>query len=119
MGWHAHLGIVLLALTIVLALAITSGAQCKGCTTIQSGELLASDGSVITTGFDQWGYNYQGHMFKGGYCDAYRDAAWCQDDKEDELLMNSLHAESAASCTLPQNRGEGFLYEKSRKPLYN
>jgi hypothetical protein len=57
------------------------------CTTIQSGKLLASDGSVITTGFDKWGYNYQAHMFLGGYCDAYRDAAWCQDYKEDQLLM--------------------------------
>jgi len=38
----------------------------KGCTTIQSGELVASDGSVIETGYDQWGYNYQAHMFNGG-----------------------------------------------------
>lgn len=57
------------------------------CTTIQSGDLLASDGSLITTGYDQWGYNYQAHMFNGTYCDAYRDAAWCQPYKEDELMM--------------------------------
>lgn len=57
------------------------------CTTIQSGELIASDGSVITMGYDQWGYNYQAHIFNGGYCDAYRDAAWCQDYEEDVLIM--------------------------------
>lgn len=57
------------------------------CTKIQSGELLASDGSVIETGYDQWGYNYQAHMFNGGYCDAYRDAAWCQPYKDVELIM--------------------------------
>ena len=57
------------------------------CTTIQSGELLASDGSVIELGYDEWGYNYQAHMFNGKYCDAYRDAAWCQDYKEDNLIM--------------------------------
>lgn len=57
------------------------------CTTIQSGELLASDGSVIDVGFDSWGYNYQGMMFRGGYCDAYRDASWCQAYKDDYLLM--------------------------------
>lgn len=57
------------------------------CTTIQSGVLLASDGSVITTGFDEWGYNYQGHLFNGYYCDAYRDAAWCQPYKDDLLAM--------------------------------
>lgn len=57
------------------------------CTTIQSGELFASDGSVIETGFDMWGYNYQGHMFNGYYCDAYRDAAWCQPYVNDRLSM--------------------------------
>ncbi|MFZ5982604.1 MAG: hypothetical protein ACOYS2_03500 [Patescibacteria group bacterium] len=57
------------------------------CTTIQSGELLASDGSVIATGYDKWGYNYQAHMFNGKYCDAYRDASWCQAYKNDDLIM--------------------------------
>jgi len=57
------------------------------CTTIQDGTLVASDGSLIETGFDQWGYNYQAHMFNGKYCDAYRDAAWCQEWKDVELIM--------------------------------
>lgn len=57
------------------------------CTTIQSGELLASDGSVIKVGYDKWGYNYQARIFNGSYCDAYRDAAWCQDYKEVRLIM--------------------------------
>lgn len=57
------------------------------CTTIQSGTLLASDGTVITTGYDKWGYNYQALMFNGTYCDAYRDAAWCQPYKDDKLIM--------------------------------
>ena len=26
-------------------------------------------------------------MFNGGYCDAYRDAAWCQPYKDDNLMM--------------------------------
>lgn len=58
-----------------------------GCVTIQSGTLLASDGSVIKTGYDKWGYNYQAHLFNGKYCDAYRNAAWCQDYKDDNLQM--------------------------------
>ena len=57
------------------------------CTTIQSGTLIASDGTVITTGYDKWGYNYQARLFDGKYCNAYRDAAWCQDYKEDNLMM--------------------------------
>lgn len=48
------------------------------CTTIQDGTLLTSDGEIITIGFDEWGYNYQGRLFNGMYCDSYRDAAWCQ-----------------------------------------
>jgi len=57
------------------------------CTTIQSGELYASDGTLITTGYDEWGYNYQAHMFNGYYCDSYRDAAWCQPYKDVQLMM--------------------------------
>lgn len=59
----------------------------QSCTTIQSGTLLNSAGKTITTGFDEWGYNYQGKTFVGNYCDAYRDAAWCQPYKEDYLMM--------------------------------
>jgi len=57
------------------------------CATIQGGQLYASDGSLIKTGYDQWGYNYQANMFNGGYCDAYRDVAWCQEWKDVELIM--------------------------------
>jgi hypothetical protein len=57
------------------------------CTTIQDGVLLTSDGNLITTGYDDWGYNYQAHLFNGGYCDAYRDADWCQPYADVDLLM--------------------------------
>ena len=57
------------------------------CTTIQSGELLASDNTVIKTGYDSWGYNYQAHLFNGYYCDAYRNASWCQEWKDVKLSM--------------------------------
>ncbi len=59
----------------------------SGCTDIQSGLLLRSDGVPIVLGYDEWGYNYQAHMFNGGYCDAYRDAAWCQPYRDVELIM--------------------------------
>ncbi len=59
----------------------------NGCTTIQGGTLLTSDGRVIVTGYDNWGYNYQAHMFNGMYCDSYRDADWCQPYKDVELIM--------------------------------
>jgi hypothetical protein len=82
---------LILLIAALLIIPVTAAAQppCKGekCTTIQSGELSASDGSTITVGFDEWGYNYQAHLFNGKYCDAYRDAAWCQPYKDDNLAM--------------------------------
>lgn len=57
------------------------------CTTIQDGTLQTSDGVLIKPGFDDWGYNYQAHLFNGKYCDAYHDDAWCQAYKEDDLAM--------------------------------
>lgn len=82
---------VLMVFAVLVVLLMTaSAATAKDggtCTTIQSGELVASDGSTITTGFDAWGYNYQARLFSGLYCDAYRDAAWCQPYKEDKLSM--------------------------------
>lgn len=95
--------VILLALTFSIAQANSSGesysyrsevlsanlyeAKASACTKIQSGGLFASDGSPIMTAYDRWGYNYQALMFNGKYCDAYRDAAWCQPYKEDELMM--------------------------------
>lgn len=55
--------------------------------TIQSGTLVDSTGTLITTGYDSWGYNYQAHMFNGKYCDSYRNAAWCQAYADDNLSM--------------------------------
>ena len=81
--------IFLLALLLVALFVGTAAAEgpVGKCTTIQSGDLIASDGSIITTGFDDWGYNYQGRLFNGMYCDAYRDAGWCQPYTDVKLSM--------------------------------
>ena len=63
---------------LFLALTLAYPAVAEECTTIQDGTLLRSDGVLIETGFDEWGYNYQAHLFNGGYCEAYRNAAWCE-----------------------------------------
>lgn len=96
------LNLSLLALTLsILALSVSwqrtapqvmgvktqNAEKANKCTTIQEGSLLASDGSLITVGYDQWGYNYQARLFNGMYCDAYRNAAWCQDYKDIKLSM--------------------------------
>jgi hypothetical protein len=82
---------VVLVLLVLLAVPSTVGAEqpCKGdaCATIPGGTLYTSDGTLIVPGYDEWGYNYQAHMFNGMYCDAYRDAAWCQPWKDVNLMM--------------------------------
>lgn len=36
-------------------------------TTIQDGIIYDSNGNIITVGYDQYGYNYQAHIFNGYY----------------------------------------------------
>ena len=83
--------VILLVLAVAMLFGITSHhAMAKkddGCTKIQDGTLLRSDGVLIVLGYDEWGYNYQAHMFNGYYCDAYRDAAWCQEWRDVRLMM--------------------------------
>jgi hypothetical protein len=62
-------------------------AYAQVCQSIQSGLLQNSAGETLETGFDDWGYNYQALIFNGKYCDAYRDAPWCQPYAEDDLIM--------------------------------
>ncbi len=85
------------------ALAAPANGPSGKCTTIQSGELVATDGSTITVGYDQYGYNYQAHMFSGRYCDYDRviGGAYCDVD----LIMKWNDAWlSNADCN-----GDGLL----------
>jgi len=84
--------LAILAVTLLVPVGTATAGQTSicttpSCTTIQSGTLLRSDGLPIVVGYDEWGYNYQAHMFNGMYCDSYRDAAWCQPYKDDYLMM--------------------------------
>lgn len=49
----------------ILALAASTAAA--DCATIQSGTLTDLYSNPLRTGYDQWGYNYQAHMFNGLY----------------------------------------------------
>jgi hypothetical protein len=62
----AAISILVVAGTTGFALGKDKGPKCS-CTTIQDGTLYTSTGEVITTGFDQWGYNYQAHQYIGYY----------------------------------------------------
>lgn len=77
---------VLILVLALLAFTAPMFAQ-QVCTTIQSGLLVNSVGETLTTGYNDWGYNYQARIFNGTYCDAYRNAAWCQPYAEVDLEM--------------------------------
>jgi hypothetical protein len=69
---------VMISLMLVLVVAlIATPIMAKGgktCTTIKEGTLLASNGDPLVLGYDEFGYNYQAHMFNGRYCDYDRVA---------------------------------------------
>jgi hypothetical protein len=75
---------VMISLMLVLVAAlIAAPIMAKGgntCTTIKEGTLLASTGELLVLGYDEFGYNYQAHMFNGRYCDYDRvigGSAYC------------------------------------------
>lgn len=72
-----------------VSLAVKHG---NGCATIQGGTITDSDGNPVSTGYDQFGYNYQAHMFNGTYDSADRvlDGAYWGDTADyvdDKLQM--------------------------------
>ena len=77
---------VLILVLALLAFTAPMFAQ-QECTTIQSGLLKNSAGETLTTGYDDWGYNYQAHIFNGKYCESYRNADWCLQYAQVDLEM--------------------------------
>jgi hypothetical protein len=91
-------------------------ARAQSCTDIQSGLLRAADGvTVLTTGFDEFGYNYQARMFNGPYdCYARSAAACAAADPDQALLMKWNDAWlSNQDCT-----GDGQLDRHLGFPSY-
>jgi len=80
-----------LLVTTALLAFVSAPVFALECTTIQDGYIAGSDertnSNLIEIGYDDWGYNYQAHLFNGGYCDSYADADWCQAYTEVDLVM--------------------------------
>ncbi len=73
------LGIILGCVVILVGMMVAPGmAKKSDCTTIQDG-LVDSAGNPLVLGYDEFGYNYQAHMFNGRYCDSDREigGAYC------------------------------------------
>lgn len=61
---------ILMSLIVASVLLVSFGvvsAKATTCATIQGGTLTDVNGNPISLGYDQWGYNYQAHMFNGLY----------------------------------------------------
>lgn len=70
----------------------SAGAPPAKCENIQSGNITDTAGNPLSTGYDDFGYNYQSHMFNGTYDGADRvmdGAYWGQtgDFVDDKLIM--------------------------------
>lgn len=59
----------------------------KDCATIQSGTLTDSLGNPLVMGYDQFGYNYQAHIFNGTYDSVDRVFGNDTSDYADDLLI--------------------------------
>jgi len=74
------------AIVVLLAMTVFAfAAPPPSCATIQRGSLTDSAGNPITTGYDQWGYNYQAMMFNGLYDNFSRPAVLATEG--DSLIM--------------------------------
>ena len=58
---------LLVSLMLVMTISLVTAKKPNACTTIQDGSLVDSAGNPISVGFDQFGYNYQAHLFVGTY----------------------------------------------------
>src|SRR3989344_3002560 len=89
------LALLLIALVAVGALAEYSpvlAGKPATCATIQGGTITDSVGNPVTNGYDQFGYNYQAHLFNGTYDSVDRNldgTYWGSvgDYVDDRLLM--------------------------------
>lgn len=63
------LGFIAIATSIVTIIVPSSGAASakQSCAAIQGGTITDSAGNPVSVGFDQFGYNYQAHLFVGTY----------------------------------------------------
>lgn len=85
--------------------------------TIYYGRVGTPNTEIIPIGYDQWGYNYQAHMFNGGWCDyhpTYRPGGanhqWCLDNMADVELMMKWSDEWLANtdCNLDGKLDRGY-----------
>lgn len=95
----------LVALTL-LALPTVNALPKKDYNTITEGEIFYSAGHYlagqpIPTGFDLFGYNYQGHLFKGSYFNAYSGGAGFPPYEGDDEAYLAANPKAASHWAWP------------------
>ena len=58
---------ILVLLAIIAFTVLTVSPALAQCAKIKDGTIFDKNGNLITLGYDQYGYNYQAHMFNGLY----------------------------------------------------
>lgn len=99
-----------IACTLVVAAFVATGVAVAGpngdCTKIQDGVLEYSAGHYLAgepleVGYDDYGYNYQAHMFKGSYANAYLGAAGYPPYEGDDAAYLADNPSAASHWTWP------------------
>jgi hypothetical protein len=106
--------ILIIAAIVSLMVPPVLAAPKKDYNSITAGEVVYKPthylaGEVIPTGFDEYGYNYQGHMFKGSYFNSYAggynlpvwegdDAAYYQRLVDEGYFADVATAEATATA---------------------
>lgn len=90
-SWFLVLALVLTVGLLGVPSALAGGPN-AGCATIQGGTITDSAGNPVQVGFDQYGYNYQAHLFVGTYDSSDRNldgTYWgdTADYVDDSLIM--------------------------------
>jgi len=85
-------GGVTTVVALLLVAAVASANSPDGCATIRDGTITDSAGNPVLLGFDQFGYNYQAHLFVGTYDSVDRNLdgtywGYTGDFVDDELIM--------------------------------
>ncbi len=85
---------IILSLAVVFAFVLSASVTfaASSCATIKDGTITDSAGNPVVSGYDQFGYNYQAHMFNGTYDSSDRNndgTYWGQtgDYVDDKLMM--------------------------------
>lgn len=73
----------------------------------QSGSILDANGGVIKVGYDQWGYNYQAHMFNGLYENYSRPATVVTEGTENLVMNPKTGVSTGTSMGWVTNHFEG------------